>query len=171
MTKEKDNGRENSLSFEALFTEFLSTSGRPYWGAHVDIELVEKYLSALKKSIGTEEFEKCIEAKRQRDGDGQYHVTAVRPGEIDQEHFEEVRKQCNKKINLICRGIGMVRREGENPSVAYYVIVSSPEIDSLRAAFGLPKHTLHITLGFYPEDVHGVNKDQETEFLPFESVR
>ena len=59
----------------------------------------------------------------------------------------------------------MIKEKKGGEAVAYYIIVLSPEIDALRSEAGLPPHALHITLGFSPNDVHGVSKGIETTVI------
>ena len=55
-------------------------------------------------------------------------------------------------------GDGSVGVSGE-PSLAFFKVVDWPEVQNLRAEYGLPRKDLHITLGIGDNgDVHGVEK-------------
>lgn len=150
-----------SLAMESLG----DLNGLGYFGIEVPEEPLKKYLDALYLKLGEEEYRKYESAKAARDGVHHYHLTVVRPPEmtpaLKEKAMEHIRK--GTKFNLAFKGIGSITKgEGENKTTAYYVVVESPEVNAMRAELGLPAHWLHITLGFYPNDIYDLPKWEDT---------
>ena len=153
-----------------------SASFKGYLGWQIPNELVD--ISGVD--------EQFINNRIQRDGHDVYHVTIISPPETRQ-IIQNIRTEMGlsggkakkeAKRTLLERaaslavsefnigetksvegpGDGSVGVEGE-PSVAFFKIVDWPEVQTLRAEYGLPPKDLHITLGIGDNgDVHGVEK-------------
>ena len=130
--------------------------------------------------------EKFVNNRIQRDGQDVYHITLISPPETRQivkdirskmgisggKAKKEAKRQLLEQAASLGQsdfnigetksvegpGDGSVGAEGE-PSSAFFKVVEWPEVQALRAEYGLPPKDLHITLGIGDNgDVHGVEK-------------
>lgn len=169
MSQEKQSTKEKSFSsFTAKLEEYVSSSGRPYFGVTVPVKILKPHLHALKKHVGTEAFNAMAKLKAQRDGEDSFHITLARPTETTPETIERMRGLLGTPLTFDCFGVGFVQKEVEGKNnKAYYVIVQSKDAHILRESASLPPFTFHITLGFQGADVHDVSKGPETQiFVP-----
>lgn len=178
--KNSPERREAFRTLSLTLTEMLDSEGKPYFALPIpqaDIaESLAPYMKKLREHMGAEAFTDLTDAKSKRDGDGEYHITVFTPLDMGGGHKEAVAeagmKHQGSSIPVVLHGIGCASklRDGVE-STAYYVIVSSEEVDAIRAEASLPPHSLHITLGFSPKDVHGVSKGAETEIIPVSLIQ
>jgi hypothetical protein len=131
------------------------TSGARYFGAPVAAELIEEYLRAFRRIAGFDRAARMTQAKAERDGADEYHVTIVSPPEY--RDVDQVERGSEWSARVL--GIG---RQTDSTSETYFIVLSSPEVDRFRALLGLEPRHLHITLGFWPSDIYDRPKDAQT---------
>lgn len=118
--------------------------------------LIAEYANALQLTVGGARYEQLIQCKAQRDGDGDYHVTLISPVELSKLPFVEV-----SDVSCGLLGLGRV---ANSLAETFFVVVESPEGQSLRQQHGLRPRDLHVTLGFFPTGIYDVPKDESTIF-------
>ncbi|MFM2393875.1 MAG: hypothetical protein RLZZ546_1857 [Bacteroidota bacterium] len=121
--------------------------------------------SVFNQELETYKLMTFANNRDKRDGE-YYHITLINVMEWNalkaSKTIEELETIFLKFIDdIVFEGIGKVTK-GENE--AHFVVVDSPELNSIRENFGLDKKDLHITLGFDKKDVHGVSKGTDTIF-------
>lgn len=139
-----------------ITSQLHTKKGGSYYGLTIDENKVEKHLEAWKKEVGENNAEKMEKAKINRDGGYHFHITALTPKETRQLKKSEVKIE-QPSFNVQLTGIGSVQ-DGEKE--AWFITAQSSEIDEFRSNLGLPKHNLHITIGFKNGDVHNKPKDE-----------
>jgi predicted kinase len=83
------------------------------------------------------------------------------PKDLDQKTFmNNLRNLKLKDFNN--RGVGFC--DGLNGNRSYYLVIECPRLLQIYKSFGIEKYfpTLHVTVGFRFEDIHGVSKGIET---------
>lgn len=139
-----------------ITSQLHTKKGGSYYGLTIDENKVEKHLEAWKKEVGENNAQKMEQAKINRDGGYHFHITALTPKETRQLKKSEVKIE-QPSFNVQLTGIGSVQ-DGEKE--AWFITAQSSEIDEFRSNLGLPKHNLHITIGFKNGDVHNKPKDE-----------
>lgn len=130
--------------------------GGSYYGLSIDKEDFKTHLNAWRKIVGEKEADEMEQSKIDRDGDYAFHITVFTPKETRQ--LKKIDTQFeNKKFKFNLTGIGRVENDNKE---AWFITADSDDIDNYRATVGLPKHNLHITLGFKNGDVHNKPKDE-----------
>lgn len=119
-------------------------AGKSYLGCHVDKSVVAPYLSQVPLSARANQ--------QSRDG-GKYHMTIVPPKPFG--YTDDMRKYVGMSLNVSVDGLGSV---SDDKSTAYYLAMTSSDVQQLLSEMGLAPKDLHITLGFTKHDVHGVRK-------------
>ncbi len=122
--------------------------------------VVRPFIHALVDRLGRAAVRSLETYRRARDGAG-HHVTLLSPPECDSLGIEHALPAPSRVYKIRLIGVGCVRHAA---SVSYYVVAESPAVQALRHQLGLPIRHLHVTLGFMPEDIHEVAKDQSTIF-------
>lgn len=154
----KNYGETETLSKTNFNLKILKNS---YIGIPVQNWLIEKMEKDLK-NLNIDNIEIYMKNRENRDL-GKYHMTVISPKE-----FRELKKRgvdvykIVESFNNFCftfKGIGMVE-DGDNK--AWFVIVSSEDVDNFREELNLPKKDLHITLAFKNKDIHHSPKDEKT---------
>lgn len=143
--------------------------GSNYLGININKDIVDPYLQEMKFYIDNdEEYEEFVTNQQNRD-DGNYHITLINVSEYN---MLSKRMGMSNFINSLERvfafpiddlelvGLGMAQK---NVNSAYYIVVNSDRLDSIRTLYDLNKRDFHITLGFKHKDVFGVPKN---EILP-----
>lgn len=154
----KFNVKNVNLPKTELQSKLLPKKGGSYYGLTVNENSVQPHLEEWRKEIGEKNAREMENAKINRDGGYHFHITALSPKETRQ-----LKKSGTKiempdfKINFT--GIGSVQ-DGEKE--AWFITVDSPEIDEYRKTLNLPKHHLHVTIGFKNGDIHNKPKDQSS---------
>lgn len=97
----------------------------------------------------------AVANRRKRDRGSSHHITVA-----DWREAKKHRVEVPEFVTFETHGIGHV--SADDGREAWFVVVTSPELDEARAAAGLPRKDFHITLGFLGGDVHGVSKGMET---------
>lgn len=133
--------------------------GGSYWGAPVDSQAVEAYVTRWRKAVGETQAEAFEAARIARDGRDQLHLTFLTPKDMRALSKRGIRPDRNLSFAFDFLGVGKAE-DGDKET--WFIIASSPEAQEWRASQGLPHHDFHVTLGFRGGDIHGVPKDSST---------
>lgn len=131
-----------------------------YIGIRVLPEAVAPALNQLRTAMAPELFNLIMEKKIERDSEGHYHMSIVRPPE-----FRKFKKaglsfgDLSTSLDFELLGVGTA---SNSSSQTWYAIAQSRTIDDWRSDLALPTLDLHITLGFTAKDIHDVPKGRET---------
>lgn len=141
--------------------------GSNFLGITINPGVVSQSLQTMKEILG-EQSDKFIKSQVDRDG-GKYHITVMNVSE-----FNSLTNKfgADKFVNSLdavfdypiddIKFMGLGKAEKAN-NKAFFVVVKSEKLDQIRDKYGLEKKDFHITLGFYPRDVHGVRKNEVIE--------
>lgn len=138
-------------------TELQDNDGLKYLGGKVKVSDVEKYLLAME-TILKGKYQQFRDAQIKRDHN-QLHVTLINPYEYKELSKQDVSKVLNKTLAFKLFGLGRVAKDNKK---TFFVVASSEEAKKVRVALKLKQKDFHITLGFYPQDIYGVRKNQST---------
>jgi hypothetical protein len=133
-------------------------TGAEYLGIVIEDDFLKPYLKKLKKKSGTYDLTKAAANRKLRDGTS-HHLTIVSPPELTKKRAALLKAFQDRDILFALTGLGSVNKNG---ATAYYVTVHSPHGALLRREANLPPRDFHVTLGFDPQDIHGVPKDEST---------
>ncbi|NQV44212.1 MAG: hypothetical protein HQ501_04875 [Rhodospirillales bacterium] len=136
----------------------MSRMGRPYLGIHIDRDLSLTLVKMLSDILSPSYFEDVTRNQQRRDS-GRHHITVVRPKEFEVLNQTVIESILGQEVEFSILGIGEACREDKK---TFYGIVESKDIQLLRERLGFDISDLHITLGFYIDDVHTVRKDRST---------
>lgn len=130
-------------------------TGKRYIACAVARESVDEYLDRMRHLVGDERFRILRDAQQSRDSGG-FHITLVTPPEMLT--LPEARSAAflASAMSYTLIDLGRCRR-GVNE--AWFVIIESADATQLRLTAKLPPKDLHITIGFFPDDVHDAPKD------------
>lgn len=131
---------------------------KSYLGLKVDNSEISEHVELWKKQFPRDEANLMEESKITRDSEYAFHITVISPKEFRQLRKSGVHVNLDD-FNYTITGIGSVSDEEKE---AWYLTVSSSEIDNLRTSLELPPKDLHITLGFKNSDIHTKPKGLET---------
>lgn len=152
---------------------------RTYYGISYTKDELEQYFDLLKEVVGQEEYEKILRAKLKRDVNEDLHITIMsakefeylndtvfnsKPGMIANK-LQELTEVMVDDIEM--KGLGVSKNE--KGDVAYYIVVVSKIVDDIRSYLGLEKRDLHITLGFYKDDIWDVPKTEVVYTLDYKT--
>lgn len=130
--------------------KLTDSSGLIYLGGKVKPADLDFYLSQMKSILG-EDFLLYRQYQSARDHQT-FHMTLINPYEY-KELTEVITTGTMLSISL--KGLGRVKQEAK---ATYFVVAKSVEADNYRQKLGLTKKDFHVTLGFNPSDIYGVNK-------------
>lgn len=138
-----------------------------YFGAH-DASIT----AALQKErdVWGMEFDPdgaLAEKKITRDRTSDLHVTVLTPKESRKVDRDKVAEAFASDVAFEALGIGRVY-DGDNE--AWFVVLSSPEVQEARARLGLPPKDLHATLGFRTKDIFTTPKTEDTLILDWRTL-
>ena len=96
-----------------------------------------------------------------------FHLTILSPREyqladkaiVDKLLTPDVSHSFTSQLNVTLFGLGKVTQDN---STAFFVIAQSADAQLIRQRFILPAKDFHITLGFNPNDIYGVDKGLST---------
>jgi len=158
--KKSNNGfpKKVNLPQITLSSRLKAKKGGSYYGLSIPEESIQQYLKVWRNEIGNDLAQEMEEAKINRDGGYHFHITALSPKET------RSLKKKGQNIDLpdfsvALTGIGSV---SDNDKEAWFITADSKEIDEYRRGLELPKHNLHITIGFKNGDVHTKSKDSSS---------
>ena len=146
-------------------------AGNNYIGVNIYPEMIYTYLENLK-GILSDEYQIYVDNQKNRDH-GKYHITVINVMEYNKLSKERgpdklvnsLEKYFESEFDITLIGLGTASKY-ENQ--AYFVVVSSPALQSVRKMYGLPEKDFHITIGFKWKDVFGVRKNQVLQLIdPF----
>jgi hypothetical protein len=153
----------------AKVEKLVDNTGLVYIGATISSYDLEPYLRQMIAALGTEKFVKYRANQAARDNHS-FHVTLINPFELKQLTKPVT---LGKTISFTLLGLGKaegkpIEQMGRNaqisekiPHNSYFVVVKSNEGQFFRSQFGLSAKDFHITLGFNPSDVFGVDKSEK----------
>ena len=118
------------------------------------------------EAIAAQHIDRVDEAARAqrvaRDGE-EHHVTVANKHELAEKTEAEIAKleeDFSKVCSPSCMPVGLGLGSASHGDVqrCFHVPVLWPAIQAIRVQHSLPAHWLHVTLGFYVADIHGVPK-------------
>ena len=141
---------KKALVIQLEIVELTDNSGLTYVGGKVNAADLELYLSQMKKILG-DDFTRYRQYQSERDHQT-FHMTLINPYE-----YQSVTKEIDigTKLSVSLRGLGRVNIKDKT---TYFVVAQSPQATSYRQNLLLTDKDFHVTLGFYPSDIYGVNK-------------
>ena len=129
--------------------------GQKYLAGLINKADIEQYLTQLKTILG-ERFDSFREHQSARD-QAKFHVTIVNSKEYQTLMNKE--QMIDERLRMQLHGLGRVS-QGQHTS--YFVVATSTDGEFLRQKSLLQPKDFHVTLGFKPKDVHGVEKNKKT---------
>lgn len=130
--------------------ELTDNSGLTYIGGKVNPADLELYLSQMKKILG-DDFSHYRQHQSARDHQT-FHMTLINPYEY-QAVTQNIAIGATLSVSL--KGLGRVKQDNK---ATYFVVAQSPEAASYRQKLALTPKDFHVTLGFNPSDIYGVDK-------------
>ena len=130
--------------------------GLVYLGCSVSVEKILPYLKRLNAEVGTEKYLRLREHQARRDLQS-FHVTLVNPFELKAIDREQALAAAPCEFDWI--GLGSVKKDSAE---SYFVVLESSRAQNYRESLGLKRKDFHVTLGFEPADIYGVNKGKST---------
>lgn len=84
------------------------------------------------------------------------HITVIYPQEMEEYGIRQI-EECGETISFCpqrCQVVHPSRMKGVDE--VYFIVVEAPELDEIRAKYGLPKreYAFHITIGVKPKMAH-----------------
>jgi hypothetical protein len=134
--------------------KLTDNSGLIYIGAKVNPADLELYLSQMKQILG-DDF--SLYRKNQSSRDHQsFHMTLINPYE-----YQGLNKDIDigTSLSVSLSGLGRVIL---NEKTTYFVVAQSSQARNYRKNLLLSNKYFHVTLGFSPSDIYGVNKGVES---------
>jgi len=125
--------------------------------------------------------------KSARDGENEYHITLVNRMEVEKltnklcSIYKEVtctamltardvlrwlKASAESSLPILYAPLGVGACTDGTGSVSVFEVVSWPQAQWWRANLGLTPIHPHVTLGFFPKDVHSASKDTRSILLP-----
>jgi len=137
-------------SIQIEIIKLTDNSGLTYLGGKVNAADLDIYLLQMKKILG-DDFLHYRKYQSERDHQT-FHMTLVNPYE-----YQALTKDIdiNGTFSVSLLGLGRVSQDNK---ATYFVVAQSPEAASYRQTLMLAKKDFHVTLGFDPSDIYGVNK-------------
>lgn len=136
-------------------TELKDNSGLTYIGGEVSSADLASYLQQMK-SILSDDFIQYRQNQALRDHQT-FHVTLINPFEYREINQQDI--ELGKSLSITLQGLGRVTKENKS---SYFVVVQSSAAQFYRQKLALAKKDFHVTLGFHPQDIYGVNKGIDT---------
>jgi hypothetical protein len=145
-------------------TYLKDSQGDNYLGIKINQTKIDTFLEKLKDILG-DKFDKFRNNQIQRDN-GTLHITVINVSEYNRKSQELGIDKFINSIDSIMKvdfddirfmGLGKVQK---NENSDYFVIVRSELLEEVREKYDLEPKDFHITLGFFPRDIHGVRKNE-----------
>jgi len=130
--------------------------GLVYLGCNIRVEKILPYLKRLKAEVGTKKYLNLRAHQARRDLQS-FHVTLVNPFELKEIDREKALSATPCEFEWL--GLGSVKKDS---AASYFVVLESSRAQSYRESLGLKRKDFHVTLGFEPTDIYGVNKGKST---------
>ena len=145
---------DKTLSLE--ISELRDNSGLVYLGGKVSLADLSRYLEQLKTALGEEQYAIYRQYQAARDQQT-FHITLVNPYEY--QTINKTQLTLPEQFRVILHGLGHVENDEKN---SYFVVASSADGQFIRQKLLLKNKDFHVTLGFFPDDIYGVSKGQDT---------
>jgi hypothetical protein len=145
---------DKTLNLE--ISELRDNSGLVYLGGKVSLVDLSGYLEQLKTVVGKEQYTIYRESQAARDQQT-FHITLVNPYEY--QTINKAQLKLPNQFRVILHGLGRVENDEKN---SYFVVASSADGQFIRQNLLLKNKDFHVTLGFFPDDMYGVSKGQDT---------
>ena len=151
---ENETLKQTVKSIQIELVKLTDNSGLTYVGGKVNAADLDVYLSQMKQILG-DDFTLYRQYQSNRDHHT-FHMTLINPYE-----YQTLKKPVaiGTKLSVSLRGLARVSVDDKT---AYFVVAQSMQAKSYRQSLVLTDKDFHVTLGFYPSDVYGVNKGIET---------
>lgn len=143
---------------EAKIGKFKDSNGDEYLAVPVPTKLTKSWSRKLQRKLSRQHFTRLRDKRHARDGSA-FHITIVSPMELKELSADQIGLVEGESGNSL---LGALGRAARGDAETYYIIVESAFGAFLRSRAGLPPKDFHVTLGFYPNDVHGISKDAST---------
>lgn len=136
------------IQIEAV--KLTDNSGLTYVGGKVNQADIELYLSQMKQILD-DDYPLYRQNQSARDHQT-FHMTLINPYE-----YQSLKKDITigTTFSVSLGGLGRVIL---NDKTTYFVIVQSSQATRYRQNLRLNNKDFHVTLGFFPSDIYGVNK-------------
>ena len=151
---ENETLKQTVKSIQIELVKLTDNSGLTYVGGKVNAADLDVYLSQMKQILG-DDFTLYRQYQSNRDHHI-FHMTLINPYE-----YQTLKKPVAIGTNLSVSLRGLARVSVDDKT-AYFVVAQSMQAKSYRQSLVLTDKDFHVTLGFYPSDVYGVNKGIET---------
>jgi len=147
----------------AKVEKLTDATGLVYIGATIESNKLAPYLRQMIGVLGTEKF--ALYRANQADRDNHsFHLTLINPFEL-----QKLQKpvQLGQSIAITLQGLGMAKAPTSNSQAkavlhqSYFVVASSTDGEFYRQQYALSAKHFHVTLGFNPSDVFGVDKSSK----------
>lgn len=138
--------------------------GNNYLGIKIPNTIVDPFLKDLRDHLSEEDYATYTDLQKKRDGG--YHITVINVMDYNKLSKEMGISEFTNSIELLFKfpiddikmmGLGSATK---NENVAYFIVVNSEKLNSVRVRYELPEHDFHITIGFKWKDVFGVRKNE-----------
>ena len=139
--------------------------GGSYYGAAdkaISVTFAPLVAEWLNNTVHSDDFH---ERKVARDGTSDLHITVIDPKETRmlRKSGVDIDSVFNQGFMATAHGVGRVV-DGDNE--AWFVAVTSPDLQKVRVELGLPEKAFHATLGFAKKDIFTVPKTSDTIVYP-----
>lgn len=151
----KRNDQASVKNLRIKVSELTSNTGQKYIGGVINSVDLAVYLAEMKLILA-DKFELFRQNQANRDHHT-FHVTLISP--MEYQVIDKTNVKLGKVITITLQGLGRVITDEKT---TYFVVGQSSEAYFYRQQFPLPPKDFHVTLGFNPQDIHGVNKGPDT---------
>ncbi len=141
---------QKAIVIQIEVVELTDNSGLTYIGGKVSEADLERYLCQMQKILG-DDFTRYRQYQSERDLHT-FHMTLINPYE-----YQSVKKDVaiGTILSVSLSGLGRVNIKDKT---TYFVVAQSSQATKYRQNLLLSDKDFHVTLGFYPSDIYGVNK-------------
>ena len=136
----------------------------PYIGLHIDSSqpFVKEAIQQLQDAGVPQAW---FDNQQNRDGQ-HHHITVINAMEYARLEKEGTLPHMEGLIPYEVVGPGRVQKEIKGiPHTAYFLVINSEPLQSIRALAGLKPMHFHMTLAFNPKDLHGPDIDKSRNSL------
>jgi hypothetical protein len=156
---------QTTKSLRLKITTLADNQGQKYLGALVSRAELSPYLTQLQQLLA-EEFNDYRALQAARDHQ-LFHLTLLSPREyqladkaiVEKLLAPDFNQSFSSQLNVTLLGLGKV---AQGSKTSFFVVAQSADAQLIRQHFILAAKDLHITLGFNPSDIYGVNKGRST---------
>lgn len=149
---ENKNEKAFMKHIQIEIVELRDNQGLKYVGGKVSKANLSVYLKQMEKLLGND-FISYRKNQALRDYHT-FHITLVNPYEL-QTLNKDI--EFGEKLSVSLLGLGRVEKDDK---ATYFVVAKSPQAQFFRQKLTLKSKDFHVTLGFKPQDVFGVSKNE-----------